>query len=381
MKKNNHIGFLSCLAFALVAVFALSAVLVGCDKTDVHPAEPGAFDALKGQSDSVILFIGDGMGENHVKVAEAYLEKDMFFSGFATAGYMSTNCLSNFQATDSAAAASAMATGEKYSRGAVSFKNGKNVDTISEYAKSIGKGVGIVTTDVLSGATPAGFSAHSANRSNKDEIVESQLNSGIDLFLGTGVNNDDAEDTVHYADYKSRFEAKGYAYCDKFDQLSLDCDKIVGAFSEIASFEPTNETPTLAQLAAFAVDFLENKYPNGYFLMIEGAYIDKASSKKDVFGMVEYLDAFDDSVEAVSEKLKDKNHAMIVTADHETGDLQYNGESKDEISNALFNVSYHSKADVRFFVDFRLKTEGFVMPDKIDNTDVFTICKNLIDPQ
>lgn len=376
MKKSAFKILLS-LLLVVVTIFSLSLALVACNKKDVGNTD--VFATLKGQSDKVVLFIGDGMGENHIKVTEAYFEKQLFFDNIATKGYMSTNCLSKFQATDSAAAASALATGQKYARGAVSFKDGKDIKTISEYAKSVGKGVGIVTTDVLSGATPAGFSAHAKQRSDKQTIVNSQIESGIDLFLGAGKNNEDFDDKVYYTDYQTKFEEKGYTFCTKFDQLSLDSDKVIGAFSKIVNYDATNETPTLKQLSEFAIDFLDKKYPNGYFLMIEGAHIDKMSSKRDIVSMVQYLDELDAAVEAVSAKIKgDSSYTMIVTADHECGDLQYNGETKEQIKDELFKASYHTKVDVPFYVDWKLKSVDFKMPSKIDNTDIFRMSCHLL---
>lgn len=155
MKKSAFKILLS-LLLVVVTIFSLSLALVACN-------DNGKFSELKGQSDRTILFIGDGMGDNHIKVTEAYMGKQLFFDDFWRPGDVITSCSNEFQATDSAAAASAMATGQKYQRGELAFKDGKNIQSISEYAKSLGKGVGIVTTDTLSGATPAGFSAHVAS--------------------------------------------------------------------------------------------------------------------------------------------------------------------------------------------------------------------------
>lgn len=373
----------------LLIIASLCFTLVACsnDDADTPDTTPSVDDVdeaidwsfLNGQSDRVILFIGDGMGENHIKVTEAYYEKDLFFDNMTLAGMMTTSCTSEFQATDSAAAASAMATGRKYPRGYVACQNGQPYKSISEYAKELGKGVGIVTTDLISGATPSGFSAHALTRNDKATIIETQLESDIDIFLGAGLNTASGED-VNYSMYKEQFEEKGYTFCSKYSELSLESGKIIGAFSQTANYTPTDGTPTLQQLACFAVDFLEEKYPNGYFLMVEGAHIDKRSSDKDIFGMMEHLDEFDNAIEAVSGKMAGKgNYSMIVTSDHECGDLQYNGETKDEINDNMFKATYHTKVDVRYYIDFSLKTaENFTMPSQIDNTDIFRICYALL---
>lgn len=387
MKNKRSFRFLT-VAVMLLLIASLAFALVACNEDDtsdtpnvpVDDVDEGIdWSFLNGQSDRVILFIGDGMGENHIKVTEAYYEKELYFDDWTLAGMVTTSCKSQFQATDSAAAASAMATGEKFQRGHVAYENSKPYKSITEYAKELGKGVGIVTTDLISGATPAGFSAHSLARSDKATIIESQLESNVDIFLGAGLNTAPDED-VNYSMYQAQFEAKGYTFCSKYSDLSVDSDKIIGAFSQTANYTSTDETPTLQQLACFAVDFLEEKYPNGYFLMVEGAHIDKRSSDKDIFGMMEYLDEFDNAIEAVSEKMVNvDNYSMIVTADHECGGLQYNGETKDQINDNMFSVTYHTKVDVRYYTNFSLKTAGNVtMPTQIDNTDIFRICYALL---
>ncbi len=387
MRKNNIFKILTLIVLMLL-ITTLTFTFVACNDDDTDtPPTPSVDDVdegidwsfLNGKSDRVILFIGDGMGENHIKATEAYYEKELFFDDLPLAGMMTTSCRSQFQATDSAAAASAMATGEKFQRGHVAYENSRNYKSISEYAKEHGKGVGIVTTDLISGATPAGFSAHSLSRSDKAKIIEGQLESNIDIFLGAGLNTASGED-VNYSMYKEQFEGKGYTFCSKYSELGLESNKIIGAFSQTANYTSTDETPTLQQLACFAVDFLEEKYPNGYFLMVEGAHIDKRSSDKDIFGMMEHLDEFDNAIEAVSDKIADKdNYSMIVTSDHECGGLQYNGETKDEINDNMFSVTYHTMVDVRYYTNFKLKGEDVdTMPDHIDNTDIFRICYSLL---
>ena len=114
MKKSNVKTLLTLLLVA-ITVLSVAFALVACN-------DNGKFSELKGQSDRTILFIGDGMGDNHIKVTEAYMDKQLFFDDFWRPGDVTTSCSNEFQATDSAAAASAMATGQKYQRGELAFK-------------------------------------------------------------------------------------------------------------------------------------------------------------------------------------------------------------------------------------------------------------------
>lgn len=109
------------------------------------------FSSLVSSANKTVLFIGDGMGENHIKVTSAFYEKEMFMTSFEKKGFVSTFSNSLVSPTDSAAAASALATGQKFDNKEVSRHNGIDVETISEIAKKTGIGVGIVTTDSLDG--------------------------------------------------------------------------------------------------------------------------------------------------------------------------------------------------------------------------------------
>ena len=176
------------------------------------------------KANKCILFIGDGMGEAHVKVAEAYFDKTMSFSSFPIKGYVTTNSLNFVGPTDSAAAASALATGLKYQNGVVSLDEKQEVKTICDYFHEKGLGVGIITTDNLSGATPAGFSAHAKDRGDTEDIITTQLHSNVDLFIGSG--------TSTYTTYQQNIENSGYQFITSFSDLKVSNSKILAAFEQ-----------------------------------------------------------------------------------------------------------------------------------------------------
>ena len=134
-------------------------------------------------------------------------------------------------------------------------------------------------------------------------------------------------------------------------------------------------------LTKFAIDFFETNFPDGYFLMIEGAHIDKKSHSNQIFEMVEYLNSFDQSIKIAHDKLIEQNGvAIIVTADHETGGLQFNNQTKEQISNSLYTRTGHSSKDVPYFIYFKpsKKVDLNALKSKIDNTDIFKLCKSFI---
>lgn len=322
-------------------------------------------------SQKVILWIGDGMGENHIQVTEHYYRSRLFFTSFSNNGYVSTFSKALFAPTDSAASATAFSTGQKVKNRFVSQKGNQDLKTIGESVKEKGMGVGIVTTDSLAGATPACFSAHAKDRSDTKDIILGQSNSKIDLFLGAGKNT--------YDDYKDYFIQEGYTYTNTYDALSVEENKLIGTFEDIESKYGSNTSPTLEMLASFAVEFMEYHYPDGYFLMIEGAHIDKRSHKNDIKGMMEYLKGFDEAIQTVYQRLTPtEDITMIVTADHETGGLKWNKNRPQAINNDLYTRTKHSGQDVKYYIYTKNPLKR-PLPVYIDNTDIYQICKVSLD--
>ena len=115
--------------------------------------------------------------------------------------------------------------------------------------------------------------------------------------------------------------------------------------------------------------------------MIEGAHIDKRSHSNKIFEMMDYLNSFDESIKVVSNKLAGQTGtAVIVTADHETGGLNYSGQSKDEIRNSMYSTSGHTAKDVPYYISINTDEIDVskVIKSKIDNTDIFRLTKALI---
>lgn len=335
------------------------------------------FSALQGVANKTILFIGDGMGENHIKVTDSYFEEPLFLPTFGEQGKVTTFSKKILKPTDSAAGGSALATGQKFKNYSVARDDGKDIDQITKYAKSLGLGVGIVTTDSLSGATPSAFSSHANDRYDEDDIIAGQIASNIDLFIGAG---NDA-----YAPHKEEFVAKGYEFCDNWSALQgTTTKKVIASFEEI-DYDEGNGKPTLSQLTAYAIDFMEKHFSEkGYFMMIEGAHIDKMSHKNKIVEMVHYLKDFDKSIKHAYDKFQTiENSAILVTADHETGGLKFKGQTKEQINDKMYTRTKHSGADVPYFI-YLNTTKDVVLKDylhpRMDNTDINKIMRYFITP-
>ena len=215
------------------------------------------FSYLTGGANKVILFVGDGMGDEHIKVTEAYYEKEIFFKSFEKRGHVSTASLDVLKSTDSASTATAMATGKKVHNKEISTLNSKQLPSISEYLNEQEIGVGLVTTDFLYSQTIAAYSTHTTDEENTEDIINQQINSSIDLFLGSGRNI--------YSKYRLEFNQKGYYYYNDYKEIDTNNSKIIGVFDEIADQKTNNTIPTLDILTKIAVEFMEKNFSSFYF--------------------------------------------------------------------------------------------------------------------
>jgi len=168
--------------FGSIMAIALAAALIGCSLGF------GPEDSLP--EGNIILFIGDGMGFAHVQAASRFhhgTDTGLSFQQFSVQTEMTTHAFGGV-VTDSAAAATALATGRKVINGVISSSLlGGEYETILEYCMKFGKSGGLVTTTHITHATPAAFGAHTTSRGNYTDIASDYLHgSRPQVLLGGG---------------------------------------------------------------------------------------------------------------------------------------------------------------------------------------------------
>ena len=326
--------------------------------------------------DNIIVVIGDGMGENHILNAITYFDLDVPVFMADQEGYINTDSLSGV--TDSAAGGTALATGQKVLNGNIAQSAGENLTRITDIAKEAGMKTGVITTDVLSGATPAAFSAHASARGDSYTIMSKQAQSGVNLLLGRFDTN--------YRLKNGYFTDAGYAftyplldYQTELDEFKNE-EKFMGLLSKIDSqyIEGCEDHYQLKDMAKYAVEFLENE--KGFFLMIEGAYIDKYSHNNEFHNAMSEMRSLIDTIAYLYEYAADGKTAIFITADHETGGLQRSTD-KATMSDALYTSGSHTGADVPLFVkNYKLDITkfGYKAGTTPENTIVFDACKSII---
>ena len=306
---------------------------------------------------NVILLIPDGMGTNDIMAYRQY--KDGGYKANQTrtimdeylAGEMITSPEETEEAiadgastvTDSAAAGTAMATGEKtYSGGIAVDNDGSDLESISEVAKANGRSVGIVATSDVLHATPAVFHSHVESRKDYDGMVaemveklEADQELPFDILLGGGQQ--------YFAEHTELFQDKGYAYVETAADLeAAEGEKILGLFAEDAlpyHFDTVDEnTPTLAEMTTAAINTLSTN-EEGFFLMIEASQIDWANHANDLTGMMSEIAAYEEAFQAAIDFAKEDGETLVIAAaDHETGGFTVSGKQEDGSDEQQFII-------------------------------------------
>lgn len=281
---------------------------------------------------NVVLMIGDGLGINHLTAARL-----AFFGGRpelnldqmeATAFALTASA--DQAVTDSAAAATALAGGVLTANGRTGvLPDGTPIRSLLEINRDEGRSVGIVTTARVTDATPAAFYAHVALRDFEQEIAAQLVENPPDLVLGGGSDRFGAHPFTCAPKPGSLLEdavSRGVHYVRSSEELNdLPAEgPILGLFmpghlSYAGDRLPTE--PTLTEMTRTALHWLAAD-PEGFFLVVEGAKIDKAAHANLLPETLAEIREFDEAVGVVLKfAAADGETLVVVTADHETGGL------------------------------------------------------------
>nr|WP_237167898.1 alkaline phosphatase [Paenibacillus yonginensis] len=297
---------------------------------------------------NVILFVGDGMGtaqRNAIRLATVGLTGKLAMDDMPYSGLIHTS--STVPVTDSAAAATAYASGVKTYNGAIGMDEHKqSVKAIMEYAKDAGLSTGVVTTSQVTDATGAAFGSHVENRSAQSDIAEQYLNdSKLDVILGGGEDywfpageqgafpDEPAEDPSEKSkgtkgNLVEKAKQLGYSYVTSKSELEqATSGKLLGLFANEEMFQQNEEgkgalynpVVPLADMTKKAIDTLANN-DKGFFLMVEEEATDEMAHHNNAELTIKAGQELDKAVQVAKDFAKQNPDTLVlVLADHETG--------------------------------------------------------------
>ncbi|MGZ3240212.1 MAG: alkaline phosphatase [Burkholderiaceae bacterium] len=294
------------------------------------------------------------------------------------------------------------------------------VEYLSEYLhRTKGKSLGIVTTADVFDATPAANAVHTSNRGSGTGIVDQYLDdrnlTGLAVLMGGGrkwflpknsaataanpinVGNGSARSASNdyilpsdivagwgaaagakdpNRDLINDFQSAGFTYAA--DKTAMDAagtpDKLLGLFSYSnmnVAFDKINkrrgvstivddygfpDQPMLDEMADKAIKVLNKNNKNGFYLMIEGASIDKQSHLMDSDRWIEETIEFDRAVKVAQDfAATHPDTLVIVTADHECAGVgiigAYTGSGASSANVATYD---HAK-----FPHYTIQPDGY----------------------
>lgn len=320
---------------------------------------------------NIILCVGDGMGYEQIKAGSLFCsgkEEGLSFQSFPIQGELKT-ASADHEVTDSAAAATAMATGHKVANGVLSVAipgDGHSLETILERFARQGKGTGLVTTTTITHATPAAFAAHVLTRTDTSRIAEQMISHSRPNVLfgggGEGMSRSLAEE-AGYLVVTNRAELEKVSWTIPFNGWAAANSMFISGQFGLGhlpyEMDGLEDLPSLSEMTQKALELLEN-ISTGFFLMVEGGRIDHAAHANDIERLVREVAQFDRAVEEVVRWAQGRYDTLIlVTADHETGGLQVVlSRGKGVAPQVSWTTSGHTAANVPLYAK-GVSTEKF----------------------
>ncbi|WP_417941178.1 alkaline phosphatase [Flavobacterium sp. RS13.1] len=333
------------------------------------PKNKKAFTTKKPKN--VILLIGDGMGLAQIYAGYTANKGQLSLFNIPTQGLSITKSSDSY-ITDSAAGATAMATGSKTNNRFISVdENGKPLEAITQQLAKKKYKTAIISAGNITDATPAAFYAHQPERSYNEPIANDFLSNNCDILIGGGLkefkNRKDGKDLS-----KTLIE-RGYSFSDNFGSLdTIKNNKMVVLDDSAVVSVKDGRGDFLAKSFIKATNTF-SKTKNPFFIMAEGAQIDYGGHQNNVEYIVREMLDFDQLVGKAMEYVdKNPETLLIVTADHETGGLSLiDGSIEKGYVHGNFSTNDHTAISVPVFAygpgadNFRGVYQNTAIYDKI----------------
>jgi alkaline phosphatase len=377
---------------------------------------------------NIIFLLGDGMGAAH-RTAARILSRGLrdgkalgrlAMDTLPVTGMVMTPSL-NSAITDSSPGMAAYSTGQKNNNNQEGVFPDNTRDVFDnpriEYIGEIlrrtrgpGFNVGIVTTADVTDSTPGANAAHTADRYAGPGIAaqffDERATNGITVLMGGGARHfmpkgagGDRPDGRRLGE---EFEKAGFvrastaADVQKLVSAPQPAKQVLGLFHPshmVVAFDkvgagryseeladPRNaayrDTPMLEDMARLAIRSLDAHSPDGFYLLIEGASIDKrahaADSERSVWDIIEFDRAVQVALDFATRTNSDKDQAndtlVIVTADHETGGVGLIGVGNERYAPKAIGKAVRDYAavfrfdpvqELNFFPNYEADERGF----------------------
>lgn len=303
---------------------------------------------------NLIVFVADGLGFAHLAAARAALHGIggiTVWDRFTTTGWHRPHSATGFL-VDSAAAATALATGVPTDIGAVGVDSeGAPLTNLFERASELAYRTGIVTDSYIWDATPAAFVTHVASREEAAAILRQLAESPLEILVGELEDAGEGEvpewePTVKILETRFRVFGPGPQSGKDFIREGRHGAPVAAIFEE-DQLTDLQSTPALPELLQVALDRLSSD-ERPFLLLVESEEPDSASHEADFDRLLRGMEAIEATLEILLDFSDESRETLLVfTSDHETGGLALStGDSANSSLRALWSTSDHSGAVV-----------------------------------
>jgi alkaline phosphatase len=288
----------------------------------------------------IILFVGEGLSPARLAPTRGYAAgagTRLNLDSMAHAALV-MNYSKDFAAPDQAAAATAIATGERVINRAIAVNgDGKAIKSIVELAREYRRAVGLITDAKLTDPTSAAFYAHSADSTDADKIAAEFVDRGnIDIAMGGGEAQflpitkggvrQDARDLL--------LELRSNGFDIVRSRADLDAvpawrrPKLVGVFSKedlayVNQVEERSQQPSLSDMVRRAIQLLQYNV-GGYLLVVDAGLMRKAAHENNGERTLGQTVELDRAV-GIARSYGGEKSTIVVCGDVAIGGLHLNG--------------------------------------------------------
>lgn len=314
--------FFSLISFAWFSIGACFSVSISAEQTQLSPPN------------NIIMIVSDGMGPAYTTAYRYFKDTDYsdgvsptIFDKYVVGSASTYPASESGLVTDSAAGATALATGVKSYNGAIAVDVSKRpLNTVMRQAKRQGMRTGLAVTSQIVHATPASYVTHNESRRNYNEIADQFFDDKIekvhivDVMLGGGTEYFERKDR----NIVTEFLQAGYQFADSYAALLnyTEGQNLLGLFAPVGLPWALDDARKhrLSFLTEHAIKHLENE--KGFFLLIEASQVDWAGHANDIASAMAEMDDLATTMALVERYVTQHPDTLVVlTADHSTGGL------------------------------------------------------------
>ncbi|MBU3665230.1 MAG: hypothetical protein FGM15_05045 [Chthoniobacterales bacterium] len=291
---------------------------------------------------AVVLFVADNLSPSQLAAGRIFTGGSGFRYGLESMPHVAlvTPRSRDYAVADSAAAATALATGQEVNRGALGLSpEGQSLESLLSLARRQGRATGLVSNTPLTDPAPAAFYAHATDTSDTTALAVQLVDEApMDVMLGGGASQlapaEQGGTRKDGRDLLLDMRQRGFDIVRTRAELENTpgwrSPQVFGVFSDgdlaFVEDQPRYASqPRLADLVSRAIGLLQYNR-KGYFLVVNAGLSGRAADLGRGETLLREIGALDEAV-AAALQYAGEDALVMVAGLANSGGLQLNGFS------------------------------------------------------